>query len=261
MTAPRPSRTLYVVLATMLLLLPGLAVLQYQWIGEVSLADRQRMTDHLNQAGTQFAQDFDRELMRVVSPFQRRGSLEGSDVTYWLTQRYDDTVAAYPNLIHRIFIVRRTDAGLVLSKFDPESGQLQTTDWPAEFASLRLNLEARVERGGRQGPPQGWEPLSTPDPVFVVSIGPEGEPRGGFGRNNRQGPPQSPGWTMLELNRKTLFEEFIPSIVSRHFTPSNNAEYRIAIVSRGASPQTIYKSAAAFTDAEMKQPDFRIPLL
>jgi signal transduction histidine kinase len=245
----------------MLLLLPLLAVLQYQWIGEVSLAERQRLGDHLNQAGTQFAQDFDRELMRVVSPFQRRGSLEGADLTTWLTQRYDDTVAAYPNLLHRIFMVRRTDDGLVLLKFEPESGQLQTMEWPNEFTALRLNLEARVERSGRPGPPPGWEPLSTPDPVFLVAIGPEGDPRGGFVRAMRPGPPQSSGWTMLELNRKALFEEFIPSIVSRHFTPSNNAEYRIAIVSHGPNPQTIYKSDAAFTEAEMKAPDFQIPLL
>ena len=172
----------------MLILLPLLAVLQYQWIGEVSMAERQRLSEQLNQTGIQLAQDFDREVMRVLLPFQRRGSMQGTDLTLWLTQRYDDAGSRVPEPDSSNFHwSRRSDDGLVLSKFDLESSQLQVVQWPAEFASLRQNLETRFDRGGRSGPPQGWEPLSTPDPVFLVSMGPEGEPRPGFrgGRSRR----------------------------------------------------------------------------
>jgi signal transduction histidine kinase len=258
MTLPRPSGTLYVVLAIMLVLLPTLAVLQYQWIGEVSQAERQKLVEHLNQAGMQFAQDFNREILQVLAPFQRRGLLQNSDLSEWLTQRYDQAIAAYPNLIRDAFVAQRTDDGLVLQRFAPVGGGFQTTEWPAEFDALRLNLESRG-RPGRTGSLMTWDPLSAPNPTFVVAIAQDMEPRSGFGP--RPGPSQATAWMLLEWNRKYFLDEFIPTIVSRHFTTGSSADYRVAIVSRGQNPQVIYKSEAGLTLAEMKTPDLRIPLM
>src|SRR3954471_14334549 len=83
MSSSRRSRTLYIVLVALLVLVPLVAVLQYQWIGEVSQAERRQLQEHLNQAGIQFANDFDRELMRVLTTFQMRGSLDRPDLAGW----------------------------------------------------------------------------------------------------------------------------------------------------------------------------------
>src|SRR5207248_2123730 len=130
MTTPRPSRTLYIVLAALLVLLPLLAILQYRWIGEVSQAERRQLQEHLNQAGTQFVADFDRELNRVLTTFQIRDSLDSMDLPQWFAQQYDDSIATYPSLVRRVFLARRTDSGMNLLRFDPQSRTLEPIEWP-----------------------------------------------------------------------------------------------------------------------------------
>src|SRR5215475_6842831 len=107
MTGPRSSRTFYIVFAVLLVLLPLLAILQYQWIGEFSQAEKRQLEDHLNQAGSQFVQDFDRELRRVLMGFQVRGSLDDTDLAETLSQGFDDATATFPNLVRSVFVVRR----------------------------------------------------------------------------------------------------------------------------------------------------------
>src|SRR4029078_1613302 len=126
MTAQRSSRTLYIVLAVLLVLLPLLAILQYRWIGEFSQAEKRQLQDHLNQAGTLFVQDFNRELGRVLMGFQLRGSLENVDVGSELAQRLDDATATFPSLVRSVFLVRRqeNDNGLELQQLSPASRQL-----------------------------------------------------------------------------------------------------------------------------------------
>jgi len=47
--------------ATLLVLLPLLAVLQYRWLGEVSAGERERMQANLRTSADRFCADFDRE--------------------------------------------------------------------------------------------------------------------------------------------------------------------------------------------------------
>src|SRR5258708_40353881 len=47
-----------------------LATLQYKWLGEISGAQRDRMTAILNTRAAAFGQDFDRELTRAYLLFQ-----------------------------------------------------------------------------------------------------------------------------------------------------------------------------------------------
>src|SRR2546421_11501276 len=54
----------------LLALLPILAVLQYQWMGQVSEGERQRLQKNLKEGAGKFVQDFDRELARLFVNFQ-----------------------------------------------------------------------------------------------------------------------------------------------------------------------------------------------
>ena len=60
----RPSLMLLLA-ATLLVLLPLLAVLQYRWLGEVSAGERERMQTNLRTSADRFCADFDRELTNV----------------------------------------------------------------------------------------------------------------------------------------------------------------------------------------------------
>src|SRR5215831_6140224 len=150
MTAARPSRTLFIVLGALLVLLPLLAVLQYRWIGEVNQAERRELSERLDQAGTQFVNDFDRELNRILNTFQVRGAVDRPDLSDWFAQRYDDSSVTYPNLVQRVFLARRPGTELELLQFDPQTCTLVPTDWSTEFAPVKEVIESRLDRSSRQ---------------------------------------------------------------------------------------------------------------
>src|SRR5262245_60961624 len=65
----RPSLMLLLVIA-LLALLPLLAVLQYRWLGEVSVGERERMQDNLRKSAAKFTEEFDHELTNIFIRFQ-----------------------------------------------------------------------------------------------------------------------------------------------------------------------------------------------
>src|SRR5262245_45203691 len=133
MKTQRPYRTLYIVLAVLLVLLPLMAILQYRWIGEVSQADRERLQQTLNRLGMQFAEDFDRELVRIVATFQFRGSPDSPDLPEWLAQRQEESARVYSGLVQNVYLARPANSTIELLRFDPQSNAPQNLDWPTDL--------------------------------------------------------------------------------------------------------------------------------
>jgi signal transduction histidine kinase len=270
MTSPRSSRTLYIVWAVLLVLLPLLAILQYRWIGEVSQGQKRQLEDHLNQAGMQFAQDFDRELNRLLGTFQLRGSTADSDLSDTLAQRFDEASATFPGLVKALFVVQRQNNEVELQKLDMETRKLTGVAWPDDFSALRENLEQRASGARNMRGPGAQEFDAGNRPVFAVPLAdgraerrepPFETPFGGRGSMPRiPGPPPFRGMAIIELDHETLVQEFIHTILARHFALESGAEYRIAIATRGTNPQVIYRSDEAFGTEDMQSPDLRIPL-
>ena len=59
-----------VIAGALLGLIALLATLQYRWLGQISGAERDRMTATLNTRATAFGQDLDREMTRAYLLFQ-----------------------------------------------------------------------------------------------------------------------------------------------------------------------------------------------
>jgi signal transduction histidine kinase len=261
MTDRRPSRTLYIVLAALLVLLPLLAFLQFRWIGEFHQAARRDLGEHLKQDGAQFVDDFNRELTRILTAFQIRGVPDRPDLSDWYAMRFDDSTATYPNLVQRVFLARRPETDLELLAFDPANREMKTVDWPEEYSSVREIIESRMDRSGRSRTNTVREPLSNGNPVFIIPAVPDfGRARGGFGRGRNPGQPPTPVsvFSIIELNAKTLYGDFIPSLVARNFSLGSNSDYRVAIVSTGPNRRVVYSSDPA--EAEIENPDLRLPL-
>jgi signal transduction histidine kinase len=77
-----------ILVGIVLLLVPSLAWLQYQWVGQLSDATRERMQRTLRTAASQFAVDFDSELSKALVSLQVDGPalVEGNWANY--AQRY-----------------------------------------------------------------------------------------------------------------------------------------------------------------------------
>jgi signal transduction histidine kinase len=84
----RRSPLVPILVGIVLLLVPSLAWLQYQWVGQLSQAERERMQRTLRTAASQFAVDFDTELSKALVSLQVDGPalVEGHWANY--AQRY-----------------------------------------------------------------------------------------------------------------------------------------------------------------------------
>src|SRR5829696_4940419 len=59
-----------ILVGVVMLLVPALAWMQYQWMGQLSTAERERMQRTLRTAAAQFATEFDTELSRTLVGLQ-----------------------------------------------------------------------------------------------------------------------------------------------------------------------------------------------
>ena len=55
-----------ILVGLVMLLVPALAWMQYQWLGQLSTAERERMQRTLRTAAAQFATEFDTEMSRTL---------------------------------------------------------------------------------------------------------------------------------------------------------------------------------------------------
>src|SRR5690606_33112004 len=90
-----------------LLLVPLLAWLQYHWLGQVSVAERDRIERTLRTAAAQFGVDFDGELARAVAGVQVDGptmrdenwAAYGQNYSAWADRTAD------PRLVREVLLV------------------------------------------------------------------------------------------------------------------------------------------------------------
>ena len=87
-TAPRRVSAVTVLAGLVLLLVPALAYMQYQWLGQLSEAERERMQRTLRTAAAQFATEFDTELSRALVGLQVEGQSIRDDNWTGYAQKY-----------------------------------------------------------------------------------------------------------------------------------------------------------------------------
>jgi hypothetical protein len=130
--------------ALMVLLLAGLATLQYHWSGKVSTLERQRMRSSLFVAGSHFSEDFDREVTRVFLFFHPdpRGAAGGQ--LDRVARQYDRWMAEapYPRLVRDVFLIRpgAKEKGTGIEVLRPAEHRFVPSPWPPELVGVQRRL-------------------------------------------------------------------------------------------------------------------------
>ena len=92
MTGWRQLVPWWVLVAALLALIPAVAMLQYQWLGQLSEAESMRLHANLQSATKQFESEFDRELTRLFLVFGsfefQQSSLEESEHRWNINASY-----------------------------------------------------------------------------------------------------------------------------------------------------------------------------
>ena len=234
-----PERTLssIILVISLTMILIALAALQYQWSGEVSEAEHERMHTSLVVSLNQFRLQFNNE-------FRQLGYLFQPDTTVLLHKDWKSYAAncstmlgrSNHRLIRNIYLWVPDSAGSSqLLKLDRNTKSFEAESWPEGFNAVK-------ERYGRffSNPPQPdpeirpfmWRifhqiPLML-QPLTVIQRFP-----------NSLGPRmQFIGFLLIELDLDTVRHELLPELAKKYFEGPNGFIYQVAVVS-GRNPGTV----------------------
>jgi len=141
-----------------------LGVIQYRWIGEVSLAEHDRLRSSLQASLQRVSEDFDAELRSAWSALSIESSTaDEAGRERELALRYVRwrTTSRYSGLIRRLAIAVRGEDSLALQVLDLTKGTFAPAQWPAEWTPLRDRLIARHSAIL----PREWSPSVPPLPM------------------------------------------------------------------------------------------------
>ncbi|MGA2771566.1 MAG: HAMP domain-containing sensor histidine kinase [Bryobacteraceae bacterium] len=198
---------------TLLVLCGVLGVLQYRWIGEVSLAARDRLRGSLQASLDRLSRDFNSEIATACRALLPANSSEAE-----FAARYEQwkRTARHGQIFRAIAIAQPQTKAVILRRLDLETGAFETTEWPAEWSAIRERL-----RGGRPGPPPEDDGPAFDLPLFGMP--PRGDPSGDL---------------ILDLNLQYVRDVMLPELIQRHL----GSDYQVEVVTRATQPSVIYQS-------------------
>ena len=217
-----------------------LGYLQYRWIGEVSLAARDRLRASLQASLFRLSLDFDSEIThacRALLPADRPP--EAPLVESEFAARYSQwkKTARHHQLFQTIAIAQPRDQTFLLRTLDLQRGVFVPAAWPPAWKTIRQRLESRLRpepwrNGFPPGPPWEDEGATVVLPLF---------------RPPRQGPspaafrPEQIECLLLELNLPYLRQVVLPEQIERHLG-GGSLDYQVEVVTRSTPPSIIYQS-------------------
>ena len=229
---------------TLLILLPALAVLQYRWVGQVSVAERERMQRNLRNAAVQFRDSFDAEIGRAFGALQVGANTARDGFSEPYSDRYEAWVATaeWPEIVANVFVVDAPEGGLRARQWDAQRHLFVDTGWPAPLASWRAEFERQLADFADE--PFGRRGIFPPSPTTRCCWLRRSAASGRRQADRTRVPPVF-GYTVLQLNREFLIGSVLPALSRRFFIHSEGDSYRVAVVRTNRREDVIYQSDPA----------------
>jgi signal transduction histidine kinase len=234
-----------------------LGLLQYRWIGAVSVAERETLQASLQTSLNRLSQDFNSEISaacRAVLPVVGQAP-DAPAAEAGMVARYEQwkSGARHSQVFRRIAIAEFAKGGLVLRIFDPSHGAFLTAEWPQEWTAVKNRLERiQQRRGGPGGPPPFDNAGDSEGTVFQLPLFSSARPMP-FGRREI-------GWSIFELNLDYLRSTLLPELVQRYVAAGGNLDYQVEVVTRTPQPAVIYRAGGSGYNQVMANADASVSL-
>lgn len=270
-----------VLVGLVMLLVPALAYMQYQWLGQLSTAERERMQRTLRTAAAQFATEFDTELSRALVGLQIDGAIIRDENWTSYAQRYSawTNSTSEPRLVREVLLVDTLPGTelppmgsqavvpadrLRVRRWSPQGLVFEPAEWTDELARLRASLSThfvgftmeRSRNGGNAGGDRGRDnriSMSLGDddtlvsPVTLFEL-PDG----------RRGAPKITilGFTVVRLDPSVVRDTLLASLATRHFHGDNEeVDYRVAVVHKDDPSSVVWESEPGVARLIAASPD------
>jgi signal transduction histidine kinase len=136
---PRRTLSTLLLIGTLIALLSVLAYLQYRWLGQISVAERQTMQTNLRSQGRGLQEEINKEIINAGSRI--RMSLDEYHNKKWdeLIERYSrwKQTATYPGLIKTLFIAQLREGHFDLIRLNEAAKRFEPAEWPENFTDIR----------------------------------------------------------------------------------------------------------------------------
>ena len=252
-----------------------LATLQYRWLGQISGAERDRMTATLNTRAAAFGQDFDRELTRAYLLFQVDPFRQDQNTAAGIVARYDrwQATARFPRMIKDVYVVSpQTTAQepAPIQRLNTTTRFLEPSEWPASLSDVRKALTKSAASWDasatskstflfRASGPTVWPSV----PALVVAA-----PMVMLSSLNSAGvdqhasivrtPPEIRNIVLL-LDAGYIEGDMLPALAQQHFQGTGDGfDYQIAVMSPDGRP--VYHSVPGFSPTTETPVDARVDL-
>ncbi|MGE0864749.1 MAG: sensor histidine kinase [Vicinamibacterales bacterium] len=275
-----------VLVGLVMLLVPALAYMQYQWLGQLSTAERERMQRTLRTAAAQFATEFDTELSRALVSLQVDGVTIRDENWTGYAQRYSawTNSATEPRLVREVLLVDTLPGTelpvmgsqvtvpverLRLRRWNAPSLTFEPADWSDDLAGIRASLSThfigfQVERARTPGNGNGGGDRIRRDGSMSISLGDDNTliaPVTLFELSeSRRGPPRITvlGFTVVRLNPTVVRDTLLASLATRHFGGNNeDVDYRVAVVHKDDEKAVVWESEPGVAERIAASPDVK----
>lgn len=231
-------------------------VLQYRWVGEVSIAERERLRASVQTRAADLASAVDRDVTQAFAAFQIEQAAVDADAGAAL--RAAMTKAAEVSLtgttVKAVFVA--TADSDTLERFDPERGRLDAVPWPSDLAALQPRLP-RARGLGVPGLP--LDPSFFPEaiggaiPAFIVPMPhttPLPAPVAGGTVVFREVTDSAPARSLLVwLDLPRVQSQLLAPLVQRTFGDASTSEFDVTVRARQSGTPLFSTSAIPLTAA------------
>jgi signal transduction histidine kinase len=272
-----------ILVGVVMLLVPALAWMQYQWLGQLSTAERERMQRTLRTAAAQFATEFDSELSRTLVSLQMDGQMLRNQNWGGYAQRYSAWAnsTSDPRLVRDVWLVDTLPGTelpeltgferpkpipvdrLRLRRWNLQALSFEDAPWPEEFLKFRDSLATRFI--GFQmvvGRRQGDRDTTHRDASMSMTIGDDHTMISPITLFEVSGELPAPpkisvlGYTIVRLDSAVIRDTILASLASRHFHGDDTeADYRVAVVHREDASQVVWESEPGIAGLITAAPD------
>jgi len=231
-------------------LLFTLAVFQYNWLGQLSEREQERMVRTLRWATHATRWEFDNELAEIYRGFQ---------VDYREEESFPEQIAAHyseridtiegPDILEGVYWVQLDEtSGLVLQEFTGV-GLATVEEWPQELAHLKSQFADQLRNNEVQFDlPVGPSPLQDDIPALVIQQ-----------LNTRPyrslAEYKSISWIIAKLSREVIVDGLIPALSAEHILGEGLDDYNVGVASADDPSLLVYASDPNLTAASFADPD------
>jgi signal transduction histidine kinase len=257
-----PSR-LTVLTATLLVLLPALAVLQYRWVGQLGDAARERMQRNLHNAAQQFRDAFDGEVARAFISLQVDSGIVREEAWSRYAERHAAwaSTASSPGIVSNIYLIDALGTELRLRRWDGQARVFAAAPWSGALANARTHFRSELAAFASDGRRRFERSLFQEHEALLIAPLVNLQ----FGPIPAAPPPMHQpivtvfGYTVIELNLPLIREQLLPALAQRHFSHTDGDGYRVAVIDSADPRKVIYSSPQAPVDparADVSMPIF-----